>query len=92
MKQNSLHVGTLAKGLRLLRAFDEAHVSLTLTELVERTGLEKSAVQRMAHTLHVEGMLDRDPDTRRYRPSHAWLELAYVYYWSDPLISRALPN
>ncbi|MCA0964179.1 IclR family transcriptional regulator [Salipiger bermudensis] len=92
MKQNSLHVGTLAKGLRLLRAFDESHVSLTLTELVERTGLEKSAVQRMAHTLHVEGMLDRDPDTRRYRPSHAWLELAYVYYWSNPLISRALPK
>lgn len=92
MKQNSLYVGTLAKGLRLLRAFDETHVSLSLTELIERTGLEKSAVQRMAHTLHAEGMLDRDPDTRRYRPSHAWLELAYAYYWSDPLIARALPK
>ncbi len=92
MKQNSLYVGTLAKGLRLLRAFDETHVSLSLTELIERTGLEKSAVQRMAYTLHSEGMLDRDPDTRRYRPSHAWLELAYAYYWSDPLIARALPK
>lgn len=91
-KQNPLFVGTLAKGLRLLRAFDESHVSLSLAELVARTGLEKSAVQRMAHTLHHEGMLERDPGTRRYRPSHAWLELAYAYYWSDPLISRALPK
>ena len=91
-KQNPLFVGTLAKGLRLLRAFDESHVSLSLAELVTLTGLEKSAVQRMAHTLHQEGMLERDPGTRRYRPSHAWLELAYAYYWSDPLISRALPK
>ncbi|NIZ11922.1 IclR family transcriptional regulator [Phaeobacter sp. HF9A] len=91
-KQNPLFVGTLAKGLRVLRAFDESHVSLSLAELVKLTGLEKSAVQRLAHTLHQEGMLERDPGTRRYRPSHAWLELAYAYYWSDPLISRALPK
>ncbi len=91
-KQNSLFVGTLSKGLRLLRAFDESHTSLSLTELVALTGLEKSAVQRLAHTLHVEGMLDKDPATRRFRPSHAWLELAYAYYWSDPLIARAMPK
>lgn len=60
-KQNPLFVGTLAKGLRLLRAFDESHVSLSLAELVARTGLEKSAVQRMAHTLHHEGMLSVIP-------------------------------
>lgn len=91
-KQDSLHVSTLARGLQILRAFDESHVAMSLTELVARTGLEKSAVQRMAHTLHAEGMLDRDPKTRRFRPSHAWLQLAYAYYWSDPLIARALPK
>lgn len=91
-KQDSLYVSTLARGLQILRAFDESHVSLSLTDLVARTGLEKSAVQRMAHTLHLEGMLDRDPKTRRFRPSHAWLELAYAYYWSDPVIARALPK
>tara|TARA_R100001086_G_scaffold19492_1_gene9385 strand:- start:1873 stop:2646 length:774 start_codon:yes stop_codon:yes gene_type:complete len=91
-KHSSLYAGTLAKGLKLLRAFDESHASLSLSELVQRTGLQKSAVQRLAHTLHVEGMLDRDSATRRFRPSHAWLELAYAYYWSDPLIARALPK
>lgn len=91
-KRDSLHVSTLARGLQILRAFDESHVALSLTDLVARTGLEKSAVQRMAHTLHQEGMLDRDPKSRLFRPSHAWLELAYAYYWSDPLIARALPK
>ncbi|OWU75453.1 IclR family transcriptional regulator [Phaeobacter sp. 22II1-1F12B] len=91
-KHDSLYVSTLARGLQILRAFDESHISLSLTDLVARTGLEKSAVQRMAHTLHLEGMLERDPKTRHFRPSHAWLELAYAYYWSDPIIARALPK
>ncbi|MEB8386621.1 IclR family transcriptional regulator [Rhodobacteraceae bacterium KMM 6894] len=91
-KQNTLFVGALAKGLRVLRAFDESHTELSLGALAEITGLDKSAVQRLANTLHVEGMLDKDPVTRRYRPSHAWLRMAYAYYWSDPLVAHAMPK
>lgn len=91
-KQNTLYVGSLAKGLRLLRAFDESHTELSLVELAQRTDLDKSAVQRLANTLHVEGMLDKNPVTRRFRPSHAWLELAYAYYWSDQLVGQAIPK
>jgi len=91
-KQNTLFVGTLAKGLRILRAFDETHTELTLTELAKITGLEKSSAQRLANTLYLEGMLEKNPTTRRYRPSHAWLQLAYAYYWSNPLVARAMPK
>ncbi len=91
-KQNTLYVASLAKGLRLLQAFDERHTDLSLLELAQRSGLDKSATQRLANTLHMEGMLDKDPDTRRFRPSHAWLELAYAYYWSDPLVGQAIPK
>lgn len=91
-KQDTLYVGALAKGLKVLRAFDEVNTDLSLSDLVKRTGLEKSAAQRLANTLHVEGMLEKDPETRRFRPSHAWLQLAYAYYWSDPLVARAMPR
>jgi DNA-binding IclR family transcriptional regulator len=91
-KQDTLYVGSLAKGLRLLRAFDEAHTELSLTELAQRSDLDKSATQRLANTLHIEGMLEKDPDTRRFRPSHAWLQMAYAYYWSDPLVGQAMPK
>lgn len=91
-RQNTLFVGTLAKGLCILRAFDESHSELSLSDLIRITGLDKSAVQRLTNTLHVEGMLDKDPVTRRYRPSHAWLKLAYAYFCSDPLIARAMPK
>ncbi|MCZ0812188.1 MAG: IclR family transcriptional regulator [Pseudomonadota bacterium] len=91
-KQNTLFVGSLAKGLRLLRAFDESHTELSLSDLAHRSGLDKSATQRLANTLHVEGMLDKDPVTRRFRPSHAWLQMAYAYYWSDPLVGQTIPK
>lgn len=91
-KRDSLFVGTLAKGLRVLRAFDESNTEMSLGALAERTGMDKSAVQRLANTLHVEGWLNKDPATRRFRPSHAWLELAYAYYWSDPLVGAAMPK
>ncbi|MFK7859301.1 MAG: IclR family transcriptional regulator [Granulosicoccus sp.] len=91
-KQNTLFVSSLAKGLKILRAFDESAVELSLADLVAKTGLEKSAVQRLANTLHLEGMLDKDPTTRRYRPSHAWLEMAYAYFWSNPLVRLAMPT
>jgi DNA-binding IclR family transcriptional regulator len=91
-KQDTLFVGTLAKGLQLLRAFDESHTEMSLSELARLTGLGKSATQRLANTLHVEGMLDKDPVTRRFRPSHAWLQMAYAYYWSDPLVGQAMPK
>lgn len=75
-----------------MRAFDETRTELSLGGLSEATGLDRSAVQRLANTLYLEGMLDKDPVTRRFRPSHAWLRLAYAYCWSDPLIARAMPK
>ncbi len=91
-KQNTLFVGSLAKGLKLLRAFDETTTEMSLGELAARTGLDRSATQRLANTLHLEGMLEKDPVTRRFRPSHAWLQMAYAYFWSDPLVGLAMPR
>lgn len=92
VRRDTLFVGALAKGLRVLRAFDESNPEMSLGELSRRTGMDKSTIQRLANTLHHEGYLDKDPGTRRLRPSHAWLELAYSYYWSDPLVGMAMPK
>lgn len=91
-KPRTLFVESLAKGLRILRAFDETTTEMSLGELVRKTGLDKSAVQRLANTLHLEGFLDKDSVTRRFRPSLTWLEMAYAYYWSDPLVALAMPK
>lgn len=89
---NTLFVGSLAKGLRVMRAFDMTETEMSLGELVRKTGLDKSSVQRLANTLYLEGFLYKDDVTRRFRPSLAWLELANAYYWSDPLVALAMPK
>jgi hypothetical protein len=63
VKQNTLFVSSLAKGLRILEAFDEEHQALSLGDLGRRTGLDKSATQRLANTLHLTGYLSKDEAT-----------------------------
>lgn len=91
-KQNTLFVSSLAKGLRVLEAFDEEHHALSLSELSRRTGFDKSATQRLANTLFETGYLVKDAATKRFRPSHKFLEMAYAYSWSDPLVQLSMPK
>ena len=91
-EQDTLFVGSLEKGMSVLSAFGQSHTAMGVTELAERTGLEKSAAQRMSNTLHKIGFLNKDPETRRYSPSIKLLELANAYLWSDPLVQLAMPK
>lgn len=90
--QDTLFVGSLEKGMRVLNAFDHNHTSMGLSELAERTGLEKSAAQRLSNTLHKVGYLNKDPETRRFSPSLKFLELANAYWWADSLVQLAMPK
>lgn len=91
-KQDTLFVSSLDKGMRILGAFGEERSELGLSELVEITGLDMSAVQRLVRTFHRIGYLDRIPETRRYRPSLKCLHLASAYLWADPLVQLAMPK
>lgn len=91
-KQDTLYVASLAKGLQVLRAFDETAPEMSLGQIDERTGLGKSAVQRLVNTLVVEGFLDKDPRTRRVRPSVKYLEMAYAYMWTNGTAQLAMPK
>lgn len=91
-KQDTLFVGSLEKGLRVLSAFDEEHSELGLSEIAALAGLDKSAAQRLANTLYKTGYLAKDPETRRFRPTIRYLELASAYLWADPLVQLAMPK
>ena len=82
---------SLQRGLQILEAFENGHQTLGLTELVEMTGIEKSAVQRLTSTLVAMGMLLKDARTRRYMPAPGLVRLGSVYLRGNPLIERATP-
>jgi IclR family transcriptional regulator, pca regulon regulatory protein len=91
-REDALFVGSLEKGLRVLSAFLTGEPHLGLSEICRLTNLDKSAAQRFAHTLVVLGYLEKDPRTRRYRPSTRMLDWSVAYMRSDPLIQAAGPH
>lgn len=53
--------------LRVLRCFSVDEPLLGVTEIAARVGLHKSTVSRLLATLEQENVVERDPQTRRYR-------------------------
>lgn len=56
---------TVARACAILHHFAETQQSLSLSEVVERTGFERTIVFRLLRTLEEEGLLRR-PEGRRY--------------------------
>jgi DNA-binding IclR family transcriptional regulator len=91
-RQDTLFVSSLEKGMRVLAAFDETHTDMGLRDLALATGLDKSATQRFANTFHRLGYLEKDPQTRRYRPAIKFLELANAFLFADETVRAAMPR
>lgn len=89
--ENSLMVSSVEKAFRVLAAFDDAHPTLSLTQLSEAADLDKSAVQRFTHTLMEIGMLAKDPVSKRFELTCRTLELGYRFSRSNNLVRRATP-
>lgn len=86
-----LFVGSLDKALRVLEAFENDRRDLGITEIAVATGMTKSAAQRFVHSLNRLGLLQRDPETRRYSPGRRLLDLGFLYLRHDSLAELAAP-
>lgn len=91
-RQSSLFVGSLEKGLQILRVFDRERRDMGLSQIVEASGLDKSSVQRFTFTLHALGYLRKDAATRKYALSPRVLELGFAYLQTDRLLEYATPH
>jgi IclR family pca regulon transcriptional regulator len=74
----------LARGLAVLESFAEAKETLTLTELAQLTGMNKTAVQRHTDTLVELGYLGRNKH-KEFHLSHRVLALGHAYSQKWPL-------
>lgn len=79
----------LERGVLVLQAFRPAGGTLTLPALVERTGLPKPTVHRLAETLVELGLLERQPVG--YRPGLGLFELGELVPAKVDLREAALP-
>src|SRR6059058_87261 len=81
--RNKDHMGGLAKGLRLLAAFDAAHARMTVTEAARLVDLSPASARRCLLTLRELGYVQSDG--KRYWLDHGALHLAYAYAASTRL-------
>lgn len=77
MAKDKYRIAALEKGLDVLEVFSRESPSLSMTEIAERAGLSKSTAFRVAFTLEELGYLNRDPETKRYRPGLKVLRLGF---------------
>jgi DNA-binding IclR family transcriptional regulator len=91
-RDNPLFVNSIAKGMAVLHAFTGAGRYLSLAEIAQRSGLDKSTAQRMTHTLAELGYLEKCPDTRRYSLGRQLLDFSFQYVRTHPLVEVATPH
>ncbi|MBZ6411690.1 MAG: IclR family transcriptional regulator [Methylobacterium sp.] len=88
--RSRLFVHSVEKCFSVLEAFHGVR-ALSLQEISERSGHDKSTCQRMVHTLAQLGYLDQCATTRRYALADRVLDLSYAFLRHHPLIERATP-
>jgi IclR family pca regulon transcriptional regulator len=77
MAKDKYHIAALERGLSVLEAFSGESSTLSMTEIAEQAGLNKSTAFRVTYTLEELGYLKRDPETKRYRPGLKVLRLGF---------------
>jgi DNA-binding IclR family transcriptional regulator len=89
MGRDRQRASMLERGVQVLQAFRPHGGTLTLTALVERTGLPKPTVHRLAESLAGLGLLERQPVG--YRPGLGLFELGELVPAKTDLRETALP-
>src|SRR6218665_3345922 len=65
---DNLFVQSLAKGIGLLEALGARPGALSLTDLADLTGMDRSTTQRMTHTLVQLGYIEKGANGRGFGP------------------------
>ncbi|MDX1613848.1 MAG: IclR family transcriptional regulator [Candidatus Promineifilaceae bacterium] len=84
-------IEALHRGLRVLEAFSEDRSSLSLKEIADSVELDKSTAFRFTYTLEQLGYLERDPESKRYRPGLKALRLGFTALNSLEISQLARP-
>lgn len=85
-------IETLERGLSVLSLFTRESSELSLTEIARSADLNMTTSLRIASTLEDAGYLQRDPDTKRYRPSLKVLQLGFSAVHSLDVRQAARPH
>jgi IclR family pca regulon transcriptional regulator len=84
-------IEALHRGLSILEVFSQDTASMSLAEISAQVELDKSTVFRFVYTLEQLGYLERDSETKRYRPGLQVLKLGFSALNSLDIVQLAQP-
>ena len=90
-ERSSLFVGSVEKAFQVLEAFRDTHRTMSMADIARAAELDRSATQRLVHTMELLGYIRRLPDSTLYGLAPRVLTLSYNYLRSRELIERASP-
>lgn len=90
-RPDPLFVASVEKGFKVLHAVADAGRPLGLSDIARLSGLDKSAAQRFAATLHTLGYLRKDAD-RRFSLASSLMDFTFQYLRGHPVVAAAMPH
>lgn len=80
-----------ARAIAVMSAFHGRSGPMTLSEIARAACIDRSAAQRLVHTLRVLGHVKRSEDGRGFLPDLRMLDHAHDCLRLDPVVQRATP-
>ncbi len=90
-KDDPLFLRSVARTVAVMSAFQSARHPLSLSQVATAAGIDRSAAQRIVHSLLKLNMLARDPEDRGYLPGLRILDMTYDLLRLNPMLQRANP-
>jgi IclR family transcriptional regulator, pca regulon regulatory protein len=90
-RQSPLFVGSTEKAFQVLHAFDGPQRQMPLSMIAKLADLDRSATQRLVHTLETLGYIRRVHNSRNYALTSKLLQFGYNYLRGNELVGKASP-
>ncbi len=90
-EDDPLFVRAAGRTMQVLGAFHHANGPLSLSEIAKRAAIDRSAAQRLIHTLMTLGYIRRSADNRGYLPGIRLLDHTLDLLRLDPVVQKATP-
>jgi IclR family mhp operon transcriptional activator len=89
--ENGIPIRSLSRGIAVLQAINRGG-SATLTDITKACSLPFPTVSRLVQSLLHEGLIEREPNRRRYRPTALVQTLAHGFQGDARLVKAARPH
>lgn len=85
-------IASVQRAVDILNLYDHTHIELGTTDIARQLGIAKSTISGLVQTLEWNGLLEKNPSTRKYRLGYKLAEYAGILLNQTDLRQLAIPQ